>query len=168
MYTSKTNGLIIQLKWKQIRTRAKDNITLSFMSYWNCIKEIKAVHISTKTEERVRYSSCGVIKRRDMNNKVTLYYSKYSSICSRALVNYKDSLLVPMAKITWRKILWNKYRSRFSTWNSWPVCSGVFHYLNSNKDNSNGRSYFGFIHFVHKVFIYQHATKMKQIENWIC
>ena len=70
MYTSKTNGLIIQLKWKQIRTRAKDNITLSFMSYWNCIKEIKAVHISTKTEERVRYSSCGVIKRRDMNNKI--------------------------------------------------------------------------------------------------
>ena len=70
MYTSKTNGLIIQLKWKQIRTRAKDNITLSFMSYWNCIKEIKAVHISTKTEERVSYSSCGVIKRRDMNNKI--------------------------------------------------------------------------------------------------
>ena len=167
MYTSKTNGLIIQLKWKQIRTRAKDNITLSFMSYWNCITEIKAVHISTKTEERVRYSSCGVIKRRDMNNKVTLYYSKYSSICSRALVNYKDSLLVPMAKITWRKILWNKYRSRFSTWNSNRFVPVYFIILIQIKTTVMEDLISG-LHFVHKVFIYQHATKMKQIENWIC
>lgn len=58
----------------------------------------KAVHIYTKTEECVRFSSCGVIKRRDRNKIVRLYCSKYNSSCSRALV--KDRLLVPMVKNT--------------------------------------------------------------------